>query len=719
MGPKKAVTLQTGMVRQDTQATSISSLGGNCIQGYINYVQTKGEIKRIQKWADTDVNTVVENLIEVMIMKGYTKISLTGINLMKSDIDKPKFTRTQMFNYIAGFANKPNSMPTSNARDELTVSNSDLVKSTQAADTSYVGRNYGDIPATVLPTDLSPAEILLASRVKYGKDDDLYEVISGKKKVCSTCWICNKNVHVYELVIDLKKKKTKTSKLTVYISCGQDEHVSPPGVGNLFGLLYPEIAEQIAAIQAPGAGKYSLRSSHDWCNQVKSDYNLISPPSGSSDTYKINSSSLNLIMTKAEEWLDKHATNRVDIDITFHTDLDASAKTAFLTNMRTTMTNYLGNLCAAFNSNSSLSVPSTSSLNNPYTSYTLRLIFFSCVIGCQVLFKNINAFQKSWQNMTVKKKGGSNKTQYGGLNFSDEDLQYYSHEEQHIIDDAFNQIIGNEKNIKRCIDDVGLNRMEEDLKISDIVEIHGEADDLSLTINRLSTIAEEEASIAKINKINVEIGIISNLRPSEERISRVADLNRQKNAIADQMRYIVSQKSAIASQMRDIVSQKSAIASQPPVSRQTMSELIDPNYQPPVSRQTMSELIDPNYQPQCQPEDCNKGYLSSMYSAAYNCFCPTKEKSSGGNFKNNKTRKLRSRVRKSKVRKSRVKKIKVRKSRVRKSRLRKIKGGNNIGGNCSDPNFSIYSTNMLKLFPYKGGKLNLNDPYKNNEGPQY
>lgn len=29
----------------------------------------------------------------------------------------------------------------------------------------------------------------------------------------------------------------------------------------------------------------------------------------------------------------------------------------------------------------------------------------------------------------------------------------------------------------------------------------------------------------------------------------------------------------------------------------------------------------------------------------------------------------------------------------------KLKGGN-FGGNCPDPNFSIYNTNLLKLFPY-------------------
>jgi hypothetical protein len=30
---------------------------------------------------------------------------------------------------------------------------------------------------------------------------------------------------------------------------------------------------------------------------------------------------------------------------------------------------------------------------------------------------------------------------------------------------------------------------------------------------------------------------------------------------------------------------------------------------------------------------------------------------------------------------------------------RGLRGGN-FGGNCSDPNFSIYNTNLLKLFPY-------------------
>ena len=66
-----------------------------------------------------------------------------------------------------------------------------------------------------------------------------------------------------------------------------------------------------------------------------------------------------------------------------------------------------------------------------------------------------------------------------------------------------------------------------------------------------------------------------------------------------------------------------------------------------------------------------------------------------------------------------------------KKKSRRIKGGgniiggNNIGANCNNPNFSIYNTNLLKLFPYKGGeitddiKLDINDRYKNNTADIY
>jgi hypothetical protein len=50
---------------------------------------------------------------------------------------------------------------------------------------------------------------------------------------------------------------------------------------------------------------------------------------------------------------------------------------------------------------------------------------------------------------------------------------------------------------------------------------------------------------------------------------------------------------------------------------------------------------------------------------------------------------------------------KTRKTRkTRKVKSKKMKGGQQVygrgyGANCYDPNFSIYNTNELKLFPYK------------------
>jgi hypothetical protein len=77
------------------------------------------------------------------------------------------------------------------------------------------------------------------------------------------------------------------------------------------------------------------------------------------------------------------------------------------------------------------------------------------------------------------------------------------------------------------------------------------------------------------------------------------------------------------------------------------------------------------------------------------------------------------------TRRQKHRKMKYRKSRINnRKKSRRIRGGNRIGGNniganCNDPNFSIFNTNLLKLFPYKGGNLDVNDIYKNTEGPQY
>jgi len=51
---------------------------------------------------------------------------------------------------------------------------------------------------------------------------------------------------------------------------------------------------------------------------------------------------------------------------------------------------------------------------------------------------------------------------------------------------------------------------------------------------------------------------------------------------------------------------------------------------------------------------------------------------------------------KNKTTKKRITRKNRRNTRHKHSKLR----GGNFGGNCPDPNFSIYNTNLLKLFPY-------------------
>jgi hypothetical protein len=375
----------------------------NCIKGFIDYVISKGRGKNVQAWKDTNPGTVVENLIQVMISKGYTNLSIAGINALKDEINKPKFSRATLYNFISEFAGRKHTTEVSDARDELTISGSALTDATMEADPGYQARTYqkSTNPAIVM-TD---SERELAQRIKYGKSDETSIITRGTKKQCSTCWICGSPVYVYELTV-----QTGSSSKNTYISCGQDEHVSPPGVGNLFGLLYPDKQTQINQILIEnGFAKYGLKSAHDWCNQIKSDYNLISPPRldvPDQGNYSINEVSLNTMIEKARTWLAQGATNRIDIDPLFHKPDDTASNERLIASMRDTMSRLLNDLCTTMNANTDINYGSLQGNITPYTAYTLRLIFFSCFIGYNVVFKDNKAFIKMWTSMSGKPKKG-------------------------------------------------------------------------------------------------------------------------------------------------------------------------------------------------------------------------------------------------------------------------------------------------------------------------
>jgi hypothetical protein len=86
----------------------------------------------------------------------------------------------------------------------------------------------------------------------------------------------------------------------------------------------------------------------------------------------------------------------------------------------------------------------------------------------------------------------------------------------------------------------------------------------------------------------------------------------------------------------------------------------------------------------------------------------------GGKKNNKQSRK--NKTRKNKTKKNKTQKNKTKKNKTQKNKKQKnkkqihskksntLKGGmvygNGYGANCNDPNYSIYNTNLLKLFPY-------------------
>ena len=88
------------------------------------------------------------------------------------------------------------------------------------------------------------------------------------KQECAKCWICNQNIYHYYW---------QNNKERIYLNskCGEDEHIFPPGVGDIIGTLNQsaKIMKKTISVKGPDTlYLYGLRPSHSFCNQVKSDF---------------------------------------------------------------------------------------------------------------------------------------------------------------------------------------------------------------------------------------------------------------------------------------------------------------------------------------------------------------------------------------------------------------------------------------------------------------
>jgi hypothetical protein len=105
---------------------------------------------------------------------------------------------------------------------------------------------------------------------------------SIQKRPCGTCWICNFPIYLYKIIYKGYSQQLNT--------CGEMEHVFPPGFGSMVGTISSRaktMKERLNTVppvnQRGGINeaeldraedvlvKFGLRASHAWCNKIKSD----------------------------------------------------------------------------------------------------------------------------------------------------------------------------------------------------------------------------------------------------------------------------------------------------------------------------------------------------------------------------------------------------------------------------------------------------------------
>ena len=342
---KSKTTTATAPTTPSTSSTSLNATTSNCIPGFIQYVKSKGNMKEgFETWQECTTSNVVEFLMQIMVQKGFTKLNFILFNKLVNYLatdDAPN--RDHIFEIISEWANKSlTHQSTKKLRNSVTISGASLTKATQQYDLTYKGSMYTDTKGTAIK--LSQDERDWCTTITDPKEG-LTELTftSGNKKKCADCWICGKPIYLYELMVGEKP---------FYVKCGEDEHVLPPGVGNVFGLLYPTLKQQMD--KAAGSFKNgALRASHAWCNQVKSGYNLIVPPTvGAGGTYQLNENSLGIIKNKATEWLKQGKGRAIGIEY-FQHDMantsDETKRTEYITKIGTNIKTHIDELCESFN----------------------------------------------------------------------------------------------------------------------------------------------------------------------------------------------------------------------------------------------------------------------------------------------------------------------------------------------------------------------------------
>jgi hypothetical protein len=356
----------------------------NCIKGFIDYLKAKG-IKNV------DATNVLARMIELMKNKGFVNLSMAVLDNFMARIDGDiNFSREKLFSEIELWAGIPvEKKAADRARSMLTISDEPLQRATRLMDPSYIFVRYDEAPASTPTLNASANDLRWINIKERARTPGGFSKVT--KRPCATCWLCGGTIYTFKCI------PKDNPKDVLYIKCGEDEHVLPPGMGNLFGLLFPSAKETYNTAIIPSVG-HALRASHTWCNRVKDQIVLLSGPITSTGRYEILPNSIDTLLYYAEIALKKGINHRNDHDSVFHYKTDQSDIDDFLNNMEANTSTHLQSLCAILNR---ATIPATGTPTvignyNPYTMYKLRLVFNCCVIGFDTLYRDNPKITKAW-----------------------------------------------------------------------------------------------------------------------------------------------------------------------------------------------------------------------------------------------------------------------------------------------------------------------------------
>jgi hypothetical protein len=222
-------------------------------------------------------------------------------------------------NLLKGSAARSFMTPEGQALADITIDNS------KKAGIPYYGKNYVDVGSNY-KADFSKTSILtneqllkdavssppvastdaidvtITEQIDHSNREISFVAKSKKnpqtiqkveRKFCAKCWMCGFNIYVY--------KFTDSANNDFYASCGQDEHVLPPGWGNIIGILWSNKTDHL---NYNINTNLSLHPSHTWCNQGKNaELFLKVPSSETSFEFKYNEDGMNRYYNKATTWL--------------------------------------------------------------------------------------------------------------------------------------------------------------------------------------------------------------------------------------------------------------------------------------------------------------------------------------------------------------------------------------------------------------------------------